>query len=145
MGTKNNPGRFDAFDKAHPDEPMFVLLGRDPLAGSLVRLWARRRFASDGDGSADKVCEAQRCAADMDKWLKQTGKIPQRIEFERMAGTPAAVVGFIEWLADQPCQGNGSGKLCRANSPDDPSWCCNVCKAYLLKYGTDTTKWASTG
>jgi hypothetical protein len=43
MGTKNNPGKFDCYDDAHPDEPMFVLLGRDPAAGSLVRLWARRR------------------------------------------------------------------------------------------------------
>ncbi|HAW11807.1 MAG TPA: aspartate decarboxylase, partial [Chloroflexi bacterium] len=30
MGTKNNPGKFDCYDDAHPDEPMFVLLGRDP-------------------------------------------------------------------------------------------------------------------
>lgn len=40
MGTKNNPGNFDCYDKAHPDEPMFVLLGRDPRAELLTKLWA---------------------------------------------------------------------------------------------------------
>ena len=29
MGTKNNPGKFDCYEHAKPDEPMFVLLGRD--------------------------------------------------------------------------------------------------------------------
>ena len=28
MGTKNNPGRFDCYGNAEPDEPIFVLLGR---------------------------------------------------------------------------------------------------------------------
>lgn len=40
MGTKNNPGKFDCYAKADPDEPMFILLGRDPLAPSLVLMWA---------------------------------------------------------------------------------------------------------
>ena len=43
MGTKNNPGAFDCHAAAEPDEPMFVLLGRDPMAGLLVRLWAKMR------------------------------------------------------------------------------------------------------
>lgn len=29
MGTKNNPGEFDCYANAAPDEPMFILLGRD--------------------------------------------------------------------------------------------------------------------
>ena len=140
MGTKNNPGKFDCYDDAHPDEPMFVLLGRDPAAGSLVRLWARRRELS-GE-SPDKVAEARTCADAMDAWARGAGKIPDRICFERLSSTPERAVDFIEWLADQPCAGNGSGKLCRVNSPDDPSWCCHPCRAYLLRYGTDPSKWA---
>lgn len=31
MGTKNNPGAFDCYANAEPDEPMFVLLARDLL------------------------------------------------------------------------------------------------------------------
>ena len=44
MGTKNNPGEYDGYTKAEPDEPMFVLLARDPLAADQVRDWARRAY-----------------------------------------------------------------------------------------------------
>lgn len=40
MGTKNNPGNYDCYKNAHPDEPMFILLGRDPLAPILTEIWA---------------------------------------------------------------------------------------------------------
>lgn len=43
MGTKNNPGNFDCYTNAEPDEPMFILLGRDPLAPALVKIWAAMR------------------------------------------------------------------------------------------------------
>lgn len=43
MGTKNNPGSFDCYANAEPDEPMFTLLARDPLAPGLVRIWAALR------------------------------------------------------------------------------------------------------
>lgn len=49
---------------------------------------------------------------------------------------------FIEWLADPPCTGNGSSQLCRVNSPDDPSWCCHACRAFLIRYGRDPERWA---
>lgn len=67
MGTKNNPGRFDCYANARPDEPMFVLLGRDKHAPEVVRLWAalRRR---DGE-PPDKVAEALTCAAAMESYL----------------------------------------------------------------------------
>jgi hypothetical protein len=67
MGTKNNPGNFDCYQNAHPDEPMFVLLGRDPLAGLLVRLWAEAR-ATLGETSEEKLSEAYRCADAMGAW-----------------------------------------------------------------------------
>lgn len=44
MGTKNNPGQFDCYANAEPDEPMFVLLGRDRLAGHLVSIWSKIRM-----------------------------------------------------------------------------------------------------
>lgn len=43
MGTKNNPGNFDCYHNAEPDEPMFVLLARDPLAPFLTSIWAKVR------------------------------------------------------------------------------------------------------
>lgn len=66
MGTKNNPGAFDCYDNALPDEPMFVLLGRDRDAPSLVRLWAMVREAR-GE-TLEKAAEARACANAMEKW-----------------------------------------------------------------------------
>lgn len=47
MGTKNNPGKYDCHAKAAPDEPIFTLLGPDPLAGYLVALWSRLRVGDE--------------------------------------------------------------------------------------------------
>ncbi len=66
MGTKLKPGKFDCYANAAPDEPMFVLLARDPLAPILVRLWADLREHAAGNPS--KVFEARDCAIDMEKW-----------------------------------------------------------------------------
>ncbi len=66
MGTKDNPAKFDCYERAEPDEPMFVLLARDPFAPILVRLWAQLRQLSDPESY--KPCEANSCASDMEKW-----------------------------------------------------------------------------
>ncbi len=66
MGTKLKPGKFDCYDKAEQDEPMFVLLARDPLAPVLVRIWATLREQLHGD--AEKIAEGRQCADDMDTW-----------------------------------------------------------------------------
>lgn len=74
MATKNNPGKFDCYENAHPDEPMFVLLGRDPMAGVLVRIWARwRKHAGE---SPEKLAEAMACANALDEWARNLGKEP---------------------------------------------------------------------
>lgn len=62
MGTKANPGRYDCYEKAEPDEPMFVLLARDPLAPDLVRKWAIDSKADDL-----KFAEALACADAMEE------------------------------------------------------------------------------
>jgi hypothetical protein len=66
MGTKNNPGTFDCYANAEPDEPMFVLLARDPAAPYLVRRWAGLRPSDRA-----KVIEAMECADSMDAWRKE--------------------------------------------------------------------------
>ena len=66
MGTKNNPGDYDCYANADPDEPMFVLLGRDRQAPALVRQWARGRQAM-GE-KPEKVQEAFDCARAMETW-----------------------------------------------------------------------------
>lgn len=70
MGTKNKPGAFDCYASAEPDEPMFILIGRDPAAAGLVEEWARRRASAIGWGQKPEtdspmVVEALNCAAHM--------------------------------------------------------------------------------
>lgn len=74
MGTKNNPGSFDCYANAEPDEPMFVLLGRDPAAALTVRFWiVLRRVMGENDQSA-KLTEALVCSQSMAKWADGLGK-----------------------------------------------------------------------
>lgn len=72
MGTKNNPGAFDCYANAHPDEPMFVLLARDKHAPTLVWLWSALREI-DGEESA-KVDEARNCMMSMLLWQAENGR-----------------------------------------------------------------------
>ncbi len=71
MGTKTNPGQYDCYANAEPDEPMFVLLARDPIAPILVEIWAQLRAeASQTDDSA-MVEEAEDCATAMRDWREK--------------------------------------------------------------------------
>jgi hypothetical protein len=74
VGTKNQPGKFDCCANAAPDEPMFVLLGRDPMASFLVEIWAEAR-AEAGETPA-KIQEARECAIKMREWASKLGKGP---------------------------------------------------------------------
>ena len=77
MATKRNPGQFDCYAEAADDEPIFVLRANDPLAPHLVLDWAIRyeaRKLTLGTyilNAKAKVMEALRCAAAMEKWLKE--------------------------------------------------------------------------
>lgn len=75
MGTKNRPGQFDCYANALPDEPMFILLARDPDFYRLVSEWADRRerdirCGQRPDSDWDMVHEARRCAALGESWRK---------------------------------------------------------------------------
>lgn len=73
MGTKNNPGSYDCYANAEPDEPMFILLGRDPHGAAAVRKWAadREQMIQAGLKPADDmrmVWEARECADAMEAY-----------------------------------------------------------------------------
>lgn len=73
MFTKNRPGKFDCYANALPDEPMFVLLARDPSAPGLVLSWAEARKAEIRNGyrpASDHIMveEARQCAEKMRIW-----------------------------------------------------------------------------
>lgn len=82
MGTKLNPGKYDCYANAEPDEPMFVLLGRDPSAALLVRLWAlirHRNVERPDTREAEKVAEALHCANTMDDYPKTRTPLDQAL------------------------------------------------------------------
>lgn len=81
MGTKKNPSEFDCYAAAEDDEPMFVLLARDPDAPDLVRLWAAKRKRREGVLSA-KASEAFACAEDMETWRRDQFKKSVTIEYD---------------------------------------------------------------
>lgn len=75
MGSKNDPGSYDCYGNALPDEPMFILLGRDPSAPLLIERWAIERHAAilRGERPASDMAmvrEAQDCARKMRQWRK---------------------------------------------------------------------------
>lgn len=75
MGSKNQPGNFDCYNNALPDEPMFILLGRDPSGPSLVEAWAdvresEIRLGTRPQEDAAMVTEARECARNMREWRK---------------------------------------------------------------------------
>lgn len=75
MGTKLNPGKFDCYDNALPDEPVFVLLARDPDFKDVVEYWAwkrlqRLRHAEVPQDDQEAIEEALGCAVVGDRWRK---------------------------------------------------------------------------
>lgn len=69
MGTKSNPGPFDCYANAQPDEPLFVLLARDRIGASLVRLWAAVRETLGTERA--KIADARARADAMAQWHRE--------------------------------------------------------------------------
>lgn len=69
MGTKNNPAKYDCYANADPNEPMFILLGRDLGAYVLIEAWADARERKGEDPTI--VAEARACAAAMKAWATE--------------------------------------------------------------------------
>jgi hypothetical protein len=67
MGTKNNPGKYDCYVAADPDEPIFTLRASDPEAPGLIRYWVHLRMRVPGY-NGEKLAEAMRCAQAMEEW-----------------------------------------------------------------------------
>lgn len=64
MATKNNPGAWDCYAKAAPDEPIFVLRATDPVAPYLVLMWGGITDILGGTDPA-KLNESKACAKAM--------------------------------------------------------------------------------
>lgn len=57
-------------NKALPDEPLFVLRAKDPLAAGTVRAWANAAEIT-GEHEPGKIAEARAAADDMDKYRRE--------------------------------------------------------------------------
>lgn len=80
MGTKRKPGKFDCYIKAQDDEPMFILLGRDPVAWAVLEYWIELRtiFAHELKQMPEQLIEAMSLVKDMKKWARE--RKPELIE-----------------------------------------------------------------
>lgn len=101
MGTKNNPGRYDCYANAEPDEPMFILLGRDPTASLVVTFWRSLKLQMKEDGtsqmSEQKLEEARECSIALEAWAKEHGKDPK--------AALAAMIKVLERMKSQVSPG----------------------------------------
>lgn len=75
MGTKNDPGQFDCYANALPDEPIFVLLARDLAAPAVIERWIEYREAliyvgAKPDSDRAMIEEARTCVDAMVAWRK---------------------------------------------------------------------------
>jgi len=73
MGTKNNPGNFDCYGNANPDEPMFILLARDACAPAAVEKWIEYReglirLGIKPESDRTMLAEAAQCVEAMREW-----------------------------------------------------------------------------
>lgn len=88
MGTKNDPGKFDCYANAAPDEPMFILLGRDPAAAMALVFWCELRVELGLNGANDsQIKDAQDCYKKMVEEAQKRGKNvgAALVAFQRMA------------------------------------------------------------
>lgn len=73
MGTKNQPGSFDCYANADPDEPMFILLARDACAPAAVEKWIEYReglirLGVKPESDRKMLDEARQCVENMRTW-----------------------------------------------------------------------------
>jgi hypothetical protein len=116
MATKNNPGQFDCYAKAEPDEPMFTLLARDKHAPAIVRFWALLRLHAGEDPAVVK--EALECALAMDLYRSAEIKKPliyaDDAEYARIA---QVFMVLTKGLDEHP---DSFGEICD----------CDTCRSY---------------
>jgi hypothetical protein len=62
MATKNNPGSYDCYAEAAPDEPIFTLRANDEIAPNLVMMWALIRSRAPIEEINEQLFEAIRVA-----------------------------------------------------------------------------------
>jgi hypothetical protein len=102
MSTKNNPGEWDCYSKAEPDEPMFVLLARDESAHLLVLAWAHARM-----GNSQQAIHCVMTAS-------QIGKHKPAPDIRKINEAMDCVHRMVDWLSAR------QGEIIPNLKPSDP-------------------------
>ena len=89
MGTKRQPGQYDAYDKAELDEPFFTLLARDASAPQLISMWADMREKHGEEAAV--VAEARECAEAMRAWRDHNR--PKKVDTHELQAALIAAQG----------------------------------------------------
>lgn len=81
MGTKNNPGSYDCYANADPNEPMFVLLARDITAPAVIEKWMEYRegliiLGKKPESDRAMLQEARDCVEAMLEWRERNRNRP---------------------------------------------------------------------
>jgi N-acetyl-beta-hexosaminidase len=105
MGTKNNPGPHDCYSRAEPDEPVFVLLGRDPVAFALIMYWVKLRRTL-GNTEDEVLREAQYCALEMLQWAEKKGKRTEATRAFAETSTNETIKNYIEKAVASKLEGD---------------------------------------
>lgn len=74
MSTKSTPGSFRCYEAALPDEPMFVILGRDPAGPATLHFWAQERIKQGKTKEIDDNARIGAClreSEEMAAWRKK--------------------------------------------------------------------------
>jgi hypothetical protein len=76
MGSKNEPGSFDCYGNAEPDEPMFILLARDACGPAAVEKWIELReglitLGIKPESDRAMLDEARACVKKMREWREK--------------------------------------------------------------------------
>ncbi len=77
------------FNKAAPEEPLFVLRAKDRLAANMVRAWAATAENS-GTHEPEKIAQARALADQMDEYRKRVHPDPAPAQAAEPAPTETA-------------------------------------------------------
>jgi hypothetical protein len=102
MGTKNNPGTFDCYAALSPDEPYFLIAGRDQDAHIIVHMWAMLRrkqiqmgMREDTPEEQAQIAEALLCTQELQRYyeIHRLKKLSARITYNSN-GYPLTIDGY---------------------------------------------------
>lgn len=97
MATKNNPGNYDCYANAEPDEPMFVLLGRHWMSSHFVAAWAHLRCG--------ELEEAKNCLEYAFQRFEVAGKIPMSKDDPKIIEALRCAKDMLSWWTDRKIEG----------------------------------------